>query len=171
MIHALHGGTNVNGPTYPHRELQKMFVETKDMNDGKMERARVYMETHPSTHLVPPCRSAVDEQKLVVNDPTPTTPLTFVNAVRRSNPIHIVQLAYHFGVRFESAPLIGVGSFFVVTHGYGVVVFFEIGDICDYGHSLEGFTEYVTDLSAGAWKTKALSGSVAPAPCLDATSG
>jgi hypothetical protein len=120
---ALHGGTNINGPTYHHRELQKMFVETKDMNDGKMERARVDMETHPSTHLVSPCLSAVDEQKLVVNDPTPTTPLTFINAVKRSNPIHIVQLAYNFSVRFESAPLIGVGSFFVVTHGYGVVVF------------------------------------------------
>jgi hypothetical protein len=95
------------------------------MNDEKVERARVYMETHPSTHLVSPCLSAVDEQKLVVNDPTPTTPLTFINAVKRSNPINIVQLAYNFSVRFESAPLIGVGSFYVATHGYGVVVFFR----------------------------------------------
>jgi hypothetical protein len=36
--------------------------------------------------------------------------------------------------------------------------FFEIGDICDYGHSLEGFAEYVADLSEEAWKTKVMFG-------------
>jgi hypothetical protein len=54
--------------------------------------------------------------------------------------------AFSFQLKLESNPLVTVGSFITITHGFGLILFFLLSDAIDANYGLETFRDYLEQL-------------------------